>query len=369
MKCYDSKKNNAIERIEKDYGITRQILEQHFGRTLQHAAKALHVSRSTLKRMCKEYCISRWPHHKTRKVYHHVSQDTSLPGVGDQQCSPLSQIKGADHLVYETSRPIGESYDSVMMTEEVTCGSDIIKFDLSPSLTRVELEGEVEKRLNIPLQIFPIKYLDTDGDCNLIEDCITSSNPAKSSHLPLAEVTSQARNESQPTKLTVPFSGKVETSQHISTTNVGVGAHQIGCSNVISKDLVSPLLGIDSTLNYKRLFQASNYLTFLECGVPYVKSLKKLETSVALILKGLREVNIINLSPLEVLLEDFFKKHGDYEAARMSTSQKVTADSHQELLSAAQQCLDTANEEKVNMDKHLEELQKFHTRAEKKLKV
>jgi len=88
-----------------------------------------------------------------------------------------------------------------------------------------------------------------------------------------------------------------------------------------------------------------------------------------LILKRLREVNIINPSPLEVLLEDFFKKHGDYDSARLSTSQKVTTDSHQELLSVAQQCLDTANEEKVNMDKHLEELQKFHTRAEKKLKV
>ncbi|WMV55559.1 hypothetical protein MTR67_048944 [Solanum verrucosum] len=36
-----SKKENAIERIEKDYGITRQILEQHFGMTLQQAAKAL----------------------------------------------------------------------------------------------------------------------------------------------------------------------------------------------------------------------------------------------------------------------------------------------------------------------------------------
>ncbi|WMV55558.1 hypothetical protein MTR67_048943 [Solanum verrucosum] len=64
----------------------------------------------------------------------------------------------------KTSRPTGQPYDSVMMTEEVTCGSNIIKFDLSPSLTRVELEGEVEMRLNILLQIFSIKYLNTDDD-------------------------------------------------------------------------------------------------------------------------------------------------------------------------------------------------------------
>ncbi|WMV13469.1 hypothetical protein MTR67_006854 [Solanum verrucosum] len=70
-----------------------------------------------------------------------------------------------------------------------------------------------------------------------------------------------------------------------------------------------------------------------------------------------------------VLLEDIFKKHGDYDAARLSTSQKVTTYSHQELLSVAQQCLDTADEERVKMDKHLEELQKVLTRAERELKV
>ncbi|XP_059311411.1 protein NLP3-like [Lycium ferocissimum] len=73
LQIIDSKKNKAKERIVKDYGITRETLEQHFGMTLEDAAKSLHVSRSTLKRICKAYGISRWPHHKTRKVDHHVS--------------------------------------------------------------------------------------------------------------------------------------------------------------------------------------------------------------------------------------------------------------------------------------------------------
>lgn len=100
-----------------------------------------------------------------------------------------------------------------------------------------------------------------------------------------------------------------------------------------------------------------------------MENLKELETVVALILKGLREVNITNLSSLEVLLEYFFKQHKDYEVARLSTSQKITRDSHQELLSDAQQCVDTADEERINTDKHLEELQKFLTTAEKELKL
>ncbi|KAH0669923.1 hypothetical protein KY285_024062 [Solanum tuberosum] len=156
---------------------------------------------------------------------------------------------------------------------------------------------------NVPSTKFPLENGQSSGledipsDVDVFEDCITSPNSLnveKSSHLPLAKVKKQAANEIQLTKMMVPYSEKVETSQNNSTTNVEVGAHQIG---------------------------------------------------------WLREVNIINLSLLEVLLEDFFKKHGDFDAARLSTSQKITRDSHKELLSAAQQCLETANEEKVIMEK------------------
>ena len=94
-----------------------------------------------------------------------------------------------------------------------------------------------------------------------------------------------------------------------------------------------------------------------------------MEIGFALILNGLRQVDFINLNPLEVLLEDFVKKHRDYDVARQSTSQKIRRDSHQELLSAAQQGLNTANEERINMEKHLEGLQKVLARAEKELKV
>ncbi|KAH0712668.1 hypothetical protein KY289_008627 [Solanum tuberosum] len=80
---HTTKEKKAKERIEKNYGITRQILEQHLGMTLKQAAKALHVSESTLKRIRKVYGMPRWPNHKTIKDYHHVSQGISLPGVAD----------------------------------------------------------------------------------------------------------------------------------------------------------------------------------------------------------------------------------------------------------------------------------------------
>ncbi|KAH0722598.1 hypothetical protein KY290_005250 [Solanum tuberosum] len=224
---------------------------------------------------------------------------------------------------------------------------------------------------------------DIPSDVDVFEDCITSSNSlnvAKSSHLPLVEVKSQAANEIQLTKSMAPFSKKVETSQNISTTNVEVAeTSQIGCSDV-SKDLVRLLLRIASNFepqktisSFKLSYISGMWRTLFECitqfSVESSENLKELEAGVALILKGLREVNIINVSPLEVLLEDFFKKHRDYDVARLSTSQKITRYSHQELLSVAQQCLDTTNEERINMDKQLEELQNVLTRAEKEPKV
>uniref|UniRef100_M1B287 Transcription factor n=1 Tax=Solanum tuberosum TaxID=4113 RepID=M1B287_SOLTU len=139
--------------------------------TLEDAAKDLHVSRATLKRIRKVYGITRWPHHKTRKINVHVSQGISFQGaepyVVDQQCVALSQEKGTDYLGNKRSPATGVSCDSGM-TLKVTYRGDIIKFQLSLSSTRVELEGEVEKRLNISLQRFSIKYRDEDNEWILI---------------------------------------------------------------------------------------------------------------------------------------------------------------------------------------------------------
>ncbi|KAL3324560.1 hypothetical protein AABB24_038611 [Solanum stoloniferum] len=166
-----SHKNIAIQRIEKDHGITRKILEQHYGMTLEDAAKDLHVSRATLKRICRVHEIARWPNHKTRKVNICVSQGVSFQGaepyVGDQQCPALSQEKGTVYLDNKESPATGKPWDSVM-TLKVTYRGDIIKFQLSLSSTRVELEGEVEKRFKISLQSFSIKYQDEDDDWILI---------------------------------------------------------------------------------------------------------------------------------------------------------------------------------------------------------
>ncbi|WMV55546.1 hypothetical protein MTR67_048931 [Solanum verrucosum] len=112
-----SYKNNAIQRIEKDHGITRKILEQHFGLTLQDAAKNLRVSRATLKRICREYEITRWPHHKTRKVNFHVSQGVSFQAT-EPYVGLLFPKKKAHIICHKRSAATGKPCDSVMTLKD-----------------------------------------------------------------------------------------------------------------------------------------------------------------------------------------------------------------------------------------------------------
>ncbi|KAK6781926.1 hypothetical protein RDI58_019722 [Solanum bulbocastanum] len=96
-----------------------------------------------------------------------------------------------------------------------------------------------------------------------------------------------------------------------------------------------------SISSFKLSYISRMWCTLCECitqfSVESSKSLKELETGVVLILKGFGKPTSSNLSPSKVLLEVFFKKHGDYDDVRLSTFQKVTKDSHQELFSATQQ--------------------------------
>ncbi|MCD7459253.1 hypothetical protein HAX54_040453 [Datura stramonium] len=152
------------------------------------------------------------------------------------------------------------------------------------------------------------------------------------STMPLTELAHQGQvtNESPSTKLTLPPSKNIELSQPNLSTNVEVRVNQIRCSNT-SKDLVRHLQRIVSNFRseepistFKLSYVFGMWHTLCECITQFYvessESLKELEKGIALILKGLREVNIIDLSPLDVLLEDFFKKHGDYDAARLFTS-------------------------------------------------
>ncbi|KAA8539191.1 hypothetical protein F0562_025883 [Nyssa sinensis] len=53
---------------KREHEITREVLEQHYGRTIEDVAKTFNVSRSTFKRICREHKISRWPRCKNNSL-------------------------------------------------------------------------------------------------------------------------------------------------------------------------------------------------------------------------------------------------------------------------------------------------------------
>ncbi|XP_031112246.1 uncharacterized protein LOC116016227 [Ipomoea triloba] len=96
-----SDKTKAIRRWKKDYGITRQVLEEQFCRNLKDAAKTFKVSRYTLKRACRDFGISRWTYHRGKRPNNcSLNQKQDVQAVkkhkGIQPCPALPPLQATN---------------------------------------------------------------------------------------------------------------------------------------------------------------------------------------------------------------------------------------------------------------------------------
>ncbi|XP_060168638.1 uncharacterized protein LOC132599332 isoform X2 [Lycium barbarum] len=89
-----------------------------------------------------------------------------------------------------------------------------------------------------------------------------------------------------------------------------------------------------------------------------------LEASIASTLEELRKINIIDVSALEGLVENFFKAYAEYDSLKSS---KMTKELHQESLSDAQRRLDDAKQEHGKLDGSMKEIQANLANVEKDL--
>ncbi|XP_027174643.1 protein NLP7-like [Coffea eugenioides] len=137
--------------LKIELGITREVLEQNSKRKLVDAAKHIGVSRSTLKRICREYGIHRWPPRKARKVNQAFAEQKIVQPSTEDAHEPHQS--GPARLEDDNGMWVKAEYQGFM-----------IKFRLPFSARKIDLEGKVAQRLNLPVGSFKIEYQDEDDD-------------------------------------------------------------------------------------------------------------------------------------------------------------------------------------------------------------
>jgi hypothetical protein len=98
---------NAEENVPT-WGVTLEILQQHFSKHLKQAAKDLGVGSTTLKRICRRYGITRWPRRSLKSKQGKLQQvlKSLYTGDGAAEASPQG---GGDASLARASGGGGES--------------------------------------------------------------------------------------------------------------------------------------------------------------------------------------------------------------------------------------------------------------------
>ncbi|XP_028106384.1 protein NLP3-like [Camellia sinensis] len=141
---------------------------------LKDAAQSLGVSRSTVKRVCREYNITWWSPCKRSKDNQLLSNKPIQGGVQEQILeSSQPPISDPPHMqdmatAYHTKPHFTVAQDTNIVTIKAKYGDDFIKFQLPVSSGMVEFQQQVAKRLNLQGGTYRVKYQDEDNDWILI---------------------------------------------------------------------------------------------------------------------------------------------------------------------------------------------------------
>ncbi|KAL5714861.1 hypothetical protein ACHQM5_016766 [Ranunculus cassubicifolius] len=152
--------------IRKNFSLS--TLEEHFSQSLKDAAKSLGVCPNTLKRVCREHGIPRWPSRKVKKVKRSLDkiQDMIHSRVGFEAGVNLHSIMGDD--VADTPNsiiPSGACLEGSgqRITVKASYNDDTVRFKFDRSAGYGQLFEEVGKRFSLQTKTFQLKFKARDA--------------------------------------------------------------------------------------------------------------------------------------------------------------------------------------------------------------
>nr|GEW70691.1 hypothetical protein [Tanacetum cinerariifolium] len=180
------------KRKRSESSITLEEIEKHFGKTMDDAAAILKISRSTLKRICRNRGIPRWPYRigtdkpdslmksDQTDIVVHTSDGSLAPVVGvsseplgttttTHDPAPLTE-KGKHVSPIRTNPPdetrVASRVENVVI--KATYGKNTVKFSFRILDGLIKLKELIATRFQLKHESFRLKYRDEDGDMILI---------------------------------------------------------------------------------------------------------------------------------------------------------------------------------------------------------